>query len=41
MAKLRTAIIGWGKVGATHALAYSKIPDSEFTAVCDISLQFP
>ena len=39
MAKLRTAIIGCGKVGATHALAYCKIPDSEFTAVCDVSQQ--
>ncbi|MHC1771647.1 MAG: Gfo/Idh/MocA family protein [Flexilinea sp.] len=37
MEKIRAAIIGCGKVGATHALAYQTLPDSEISAVCDVS----
>ena len=33
--KLRTAIIGCGKVAATHAAAWRNLPASEFVAVCD------
>lgn len=33
--KLKTGIIGCGKVGDFHAKAYASLPDSEFTAVCD------
>ena len=33
MKKLGTAIIGCGKVGHTHALAYKTLPDSNFVAV--------
>jgi len=32
----RTAIVGCGKVAATHALAYRRLPTSEFVAVCDV-----
>lgn len=32
--KIRTAIIGGGKVGHTHAAALSALPTSEFVAVC-------
>jgi UDP-N-acetyl-2-amino-2-deoxyglucuronate dehydrogenase len=35
--RLRTAIVGCGKVSTTHALAYKALPNSEFVAVCDIS----
>ncbi|MCJ7703555.1 MAG: Gfo/Idh/MocA family oxidoreductase [Anaerolineales bacterium] len=34
MNKIRTAIIGCGKVGQIHAEALSRIPESEFVAVC-------
>ena len=37
MDKIRTAVIGCGKVGATHALAYKTLPNSELCAVCDVS----
>jgi len=37
--RLRTAIVGCGKVAATHALAYQALPNSQFVAVCDISEQ--
>src|SRR6188508_95098 len=33
--KLRTAIIGCGKVAATHAAAWRNLPATEFVAVCD------
>ena len=36
MEKLRTAIIGCGKVGHLHAKAYREIADAEFAAVYDI-----
>lgn len=35
MNRLRTALIGCGKVGRIHAKALSAIPESEFCAVCD------
>lgn len=35
MKKLRTGIIGCGKVGSFHAQAYARLPGSEFAAVCD------
>mgnify|MGYP005819628811 CR=1 FL=1 len=35
MERLRTALIGCGKVGLTHAAALSALPESEFVAVCD------
>ncbi|MDY5540331.1 MAG: Gfo/Idh/MocA family oxidoreductase [Lachnospiraceae bacterium] len=37
MDKIRTAVIGCGKVADAHAHAYQKIPNSEFAAVCDIN----
>jgi len=33
--KLRTALIGCGKVAGTHALAWQNLPMSEFVGVCD------
>jgi UDP-N-acetyl-2-amino-2-deoxyglucuronate dehydrogenase len=35
--RLRTALVGCGKVASTHALAYQALPNSEFVAACDIS----
>jgi UDP-N-acetyl-2-amino-2-deoxyglucuronate dehydrogenase len=35
--RLRTAIVGCGKVAGTHALAYQALPTSEFVAVCDVA----
>lgn len=35
MNKIRTAIVGCGKVADFHALAYTKLPNSEFVACCD------
>jgi predicted dehydrogenase len=37
MDRLRTALIGCGKVGQIHAAALSSLPESEFIAVCDES----
>ena len=34
MDKLKTAVIGYGKVAHTHAEALASIPESEFVAVC-------
>jgi UDP-N-acetyl-2-amino-2-deoxyglucuronate dehydrogenase len=34
MKKIKTGIIGCGKVGHLHAQAYKSLPQSEFTAVC-------
>lgn len=39
MKKLKTAIIGCGKVGDFHGKAYSQIENSEFTAVCDNNIE--
>jgi predicted dehydrogenase len=33
--KIRTALIGCGKVGQIHAAALRELPESEFVAVCD------
>ncbi len=33
--RLRTALVGCGKVGATHAQALKTLPESDFVAVCD------
>jgi UDP-N-acetyl-2-amino-2-deoxyglucuronate dehydrogenase len=38
MNKVRTAVIGCGKVGQTHALALARLPQSQFVAVCDAQL---
>lgn len=38
MDKLRTAIIGCGKVGHTHATALAALEESDFVAVCDQDL---
>jgi UDP-N-acetyl-2-amino-2-deoxyglucuronate dehydrogenase len=38
MEKIRTAIVGCGKVGHTHAGALSTLPESDFIAVCDADL---
>jgi UDP-N-acetyl-2-amino-2-deoxyglucuronate dehydrogenase len=35
--RLKTGIVGCGKVGGTHALAYQALPNSEFVAVCDVA----
>lgn len=39
MRKVRTAIIGCGKVGHLHAAALQELPESDFVAVCDSSLE--
>ncbi len=36
MDRVRTALIGCGKVGHTHARALAALPRSEFVAVCDV-----
>ena len=36
--KLKTGIIGCGKVADFHAKAYEKLENSAFTAVCDANL---
>ena len=33
--KIRTGLVGCGKVGQTHAQALSTLPESELVAVCD------
>lgn len=38
MKQLKTGIIGCGKVGDFHAKAYANLPESAFTAVCDVDL---
>ena len=35
--RLKTAIVGCGKVAGTHALAYQSLSYSELVAVCDVS----
>ena len=37
--KLKTGIIGCGKVGDFHAKAYAQLKNSKFTAVCDANLE--
>ena len=34
MEKIKTGVIGAGKVGHTHAQAFMELEESEFTAVC-------
>ncbi len=38
MRRIKTAIIGCGKIGQTHALALSTLEESELVAVCDAQL---
>lgn len=38
MDKLRTAVVGAGKMGEIHARVYSDLPQSSFTAIVDIDL---
>src|SRR6202162_1251570 len=35
--RLKTAIVGCGKVATTHALAYRALPNSELVSVCDVA----
>jgi UDP-N-acetyl-2-amino-2-deoxyglucuronate dehydrogenase len=35
---LRTALVGCGKVGSIHARALGELPESDFVAACDASL---
>ena len=35
-AKIRTAIVGAGKMGSIHAKVYSSLPDSELVAIVDV-----
>jgi UDP-N-acetyl-2-amino-2-deoxyglucuronate dehydrogenase len=37
MRRIKTALVGCGKVGRIHASALSKLAEAEFTAVCDFS----
>ena len=37
--KIKTAILGCGKVGHTHANGYKRLPEAELVAVCDVSLE--
>ena len=39
MDRLRTALVGCGKVGQTHAQALASLPESEFVAVCDVDFE--
>ena len=39
MQKLKTGIIGTGKVGHLHAAALMELPESEFTAVCNVNFK--
>jgi UDP-N-acetyl-2-amino-2-deoxyglucuronate dehydrogenase len=39
MDRVRTAVVGCGKVGQIHAQALSALPESEFVAACDVDLQ--
>ena len=38
MKKVRTGIIGYGKVARTHAEALTTLPESEFAGICGRSL---
>ena len=38
MNKLRTAIVGAGKMGEIHTRVYSELPQSELTAIVDVDL---
>jgi predicted dehydrogenase len=39
MDRVRTALVGCGKVSQIHARALGTLPESEFVAVCDVDLQ--
>jgi len=39
MGKVRTAVVGAGKMGAIHAKVYSQLPQSELVAVVDIDAE--
>ncbi len=39
MPKLRTALVGCGKVGHTHAQALTSLAESQFVAVCDATYE--
>lgn len=39
MTRIRTALIGCGKVGQIHAQALNSLPESEFVAACDAQLE--
>ena len=38
MDKIRTAVVGAGKMGTIHAKVYNQLPQSDFVAVVDIDL---
>jgi UDP-N-acetyl-2-amino-2-deoxyglucuronate dehydrogenase len=38
MDRVRTALVGCGKVGQIHAQALATLPESEFVATCDVDL---
>ena len=38
MKKLKTGIIGCGKVADMHANAYKELDQSDFVAVCDVNI---
>jgi predicted dehydrogenase len=39
MNRVRTALVGCGKVGQIHAHALHALPESEFVSVCDVDLE--
>ena len=39
MQRVRTALIGCGKVGGIHAAALATLPEAELVAVCDASAE--
>lgn len=39
MGRLRTALVGCGKVGAIHAAVLADLPESQFVSACDASLE--
>ena len=39
MNRVRTALVGCGKVGQIHAQALAALAESEFVAVCDVDFQ--
>jgi UDP-N-acetyl-2-amino-2-deoxyglucuronate dehydrogenase len=39
MSRVRTALVGCGKVGQIHAMALAALAESEFVAACDVDLQ--
>src|SRR4051812_34507020 len=39
MRKVRTALVGCGKVGGIHAAAVAALPEADFVAVCDASAE--